>query len=325
MNTKITLLICALIVLLTAHIANAQQTAKLSKIGVLDTMGGAEARDRLNALSQGLRELGYKEGENITIEHRMAEGNFNRLPGFADEMIRLKVDIIIGGSSPGTVAAKKATSTIPIIFVGSTDAVAAGLVPNLERPGGNVTGLTFGNPGDYGKRTEMLKETIPGLSRVGLLFNSVQSSVPLNELRKATTTLALQLQPLDVRSPNDFDSAFKAATEARTEGLVVANSLPMTNFVGKVVELAAKHRLPAIYADSMWIEAGGLMFYGVSVLGQWRRAANYVDKILKGAKPGDLPVEVPRKMDLVINLKAAQQIALAIPQSVLNRADKVIK
>lgn len=200
MNTKIAVLVFGFLVFLTAHVADAQQPAKVPRIGVLLGQTASFLADRMDELRQGLRELGYNEGENITLEYRYAEGDIKRFPGFVDEMIRLKVDIILaGGGTPSVLAAKKATSTIPIIFIGSTDPVAAGFVPSLERPGGNVTGLAIGGPGEYGKRAELLKETIPGLSRVGLLFNSAQSPVAL-ELRKVTQTLGLQVQPLDVRA-----------------------------------------------------------------------------------------------------------------------------
>ena len=316
----------AIILLVAPLLACAQQPAKVPRIGVLGGQTASAMAPLMDALRQGLRELGYKEGENITFEYRYAEGNINRFPGFVDEMLRLKVDVILApGGSQSVLSAKKASSTIPIVFIGSTDPVAAGLVPSLERPGGNVTGLTIGYPGLYGKRAELLKETILGLSRVGLLFNSAQSSVPLDELRNLTQTLALQFQSLDVRSPNDFDSAFEAATKAQTGGLIVANNSPMTTYPKRIVELAAKSRLPAIYSDEFSYSAGGLMAYIPSRADLFRRSATYIDKILKGAKPGDLPVEQPKKIDLLINLKAAQQIGLTIPQSVLNRADEVIR
>ena len=326
MKTKIAVLVFVFLVFLTAHVAEAQQPAKIPRIGVLGGQSASILADRMDALRQGLRELGYNEGENITFEYRYAEGDINRLPGFVDEMVRLKVDVILTGAGTSSVlAAKKATRTIPIIFIASTDPVAAGFVPSLEHPGGNVTGLTIGYPGLYGKRAELFKETIPGLSRVGLLFNSAQSSVPLDELRKVTQTLALQVQSLDVRSPNEFDSAFEAATKAQAGGLIVANNSPFTTYPKRIVELAAKSRLPAIYAEESSYEAGGLMAYCPSNTDLYRRSATYIDKILKGAKPADLPVEQPKKFDLLINLKAAQQIGLTIPQAVLNRADKVIR
>ncbi len=326
MNIKIAGLVFAFLVFLTAHVAEAQQPARVPRIGVVLGQSASVTAERMDALQQGLRELGYKEGENISFEYRWAEGDIKRIPGFMDEMVRLKVDVILAAAgTPGSLAAKKATNTIPIIFVGSTNPVAAGLVVSLERPGGNITGLTIASPAVYVKRAELLKETIPGLSRVGLLFNSAQSSTPLDELRKVTQTLALQIQPLDVRTPKDFDSAFEAATKAQAGGLIVAQSAPMTTYQKRVVELATKNRLPAIYGDNVSIEAGGLMAYGASYADLFRRCATYVDKILKGAKPADLPVQEPKQMELLINLRAAQQIGLTIPQAVLNRADKAIR
>jgi putative tryptophan/tyrosine transport system substrate-binding protein len=323
MNTRIAVLLFAFFVVLTAHVADAQQSAEVRRIGVL---GGSLIADRMDALRQGLHELGYNEGENITFEYRWAEGDINRFPGFVEELVRLKVDVILAlGGTSSVLSAKKTTTTIPIIFIGVSDPVAAGIVQSLERPGGNVTGLAIGYPGLYVKRAELLKETIPGLSHVGLLLNSAQSSTSLNELRKIEHPLALQVQLLDVRSPNDFDSAFDAAIKAQAGGLIVTNTAPMTSYTKRVVELATKSRLPAIYSDEISFEAGGLMTYCVRFTDLFRRSATYIDSILKGAKPSDLPVEQPKKLYLLVNLKAAEQIGLTIPEAVLNRADKIIK
>jgi len=324
---EILLSMTVVFVLLAAPLlGGAQQPSIVPKVGVLLGQTASLVADRVEALRQGLRELGYNEGKNITFEYRYAEGDLTRFPGFVDEMVGLKVDIIFaGGGTPSVLAAKKATSTIPIIFVSSSDPVGAGFVPSLERPGGNVTGLGIGYPGEYGERVQLLKETVPGLSRVGLLFNSTQSSVPLDEARVATQTLALQLQLLDVRSPNDFDSAFEAATKAQVGGLVVPAMAPMTSYPKRVVELAVKSRLPVIYSENICYEAGGLMAYLPSYTALYRRSATYIDKILKGAKPADLPVEQPQKLYLMINLKAAEQIGVTIPEAVLNRADKIIR
>jgi putative tryptophan/tyrosine transport system substrate-binding protein len=324
---EILLSIAVAFVLLTVPLlGDAQQPTKVPKIGILLGQTASLLADRMDALRQGLRELGYNEGKNITFEYRYAEGDMNRFPSFADEMVRLKVDIILaGGGTPCVLASKKATSTIPIIFIGSGDPVAARFVPSLERPGGNVTGLGIGYPGEYGDRAKLLKETVPSLSRMGLLFNSTQSSVPVDELRNATPTLAIQLQPLDVRNSNDFDSAFETATKTQVGGLIVANNIPMTTYPKRIVELAAKSRLPVLYSENISYEAGGLMASCPSFPALYRRSATYIDKILKGANPGDLPVELPKKLDLLINLKAAEQIGLTIPQSVLNRADAVFR
>ncbi len=322
MNARITVVIFALLVFFAVQVADAQQLPKLPKIGVMDSRSAALSSDRVKALKEGLRELGYKEGENITFEYRSAEGDQKRFPGFVDEMLRLKVAIIIaGGGTPSILAAKKATSTIPIIFIGSVDPVAAGIVTNLERPGGNVTGFAIGYPGLYAKRAELLKETIPTLARVGLLHNSAQSPTALNDLRKAEKTLGLQVESLDVRSPNDLTGAFEAATKAQAGGLIVANHSPMVSRPKRIVELAAKSRLPALYCDSNMYDAGGLMAYIPSTTDLYQRSATYIDKILKGTKPGDLPVEQPKKIDLLINLKVAKQIGVTIPQAVLSRAE----
>jgi putative ABC transport system substrate-binding protein len=325
MNTKSAVFLFAFFVVFTAHVADAQQPAKVPIIGVLGGTASLIA-DRMDALRQGLQELGYNEGENITLEYRWTEGDRNRLLGFVDEMVRLKVDAILAiGGTPSVLSAKKATTTIPIIFIGVSDPVAAGIVQSLERPGGNVTGLAIGYPGLWVKRAELLKETIPGLSCVGLLLNSAQSTVPLVELQKAAQSLSLQVQLLDLGSPNDFDSAFDSATNSQAGGLIVVNTIPMTSYPKRIVELATKSRLPAIYSEELSFEAGGLMTYCVSFTDLYRRSATYIDKILKGAKPADLPVEQPQKLYLMINLKAAEQIGLTIPEAVLNRADKIIR
>jgi putative ABC transport system substrate-binding protein len=326
-SREIFLSMTVVFVLLAAPLlGGAQQPSKVPKVGVMFGQTPPLVVDRMEALRQGLRELGYNEGKDITLEFRYAEGDLSRYPGFVDEMVRQKVDIIFaGGGTPSILAAKKATSTIPIIFLSSTDPVGSGLVRSLERPGGNVTGLGIGYPGEYGERVQLLKETVPGLSRVGLLLNSTQTSVPLDEARVAAQTLALQLQLLDVRSPNDLDSAFEAAIKAQVGGLVGTTTAPMTSYPKRVVELAIKSRLPVIYSENVCYEAGGLMAYLPNFPALYRRSATYIDKILKGANPGDLPVELPKKLNLLINLKAAEQIGLTIPQSVLNRADAVIR
>ena len=305
--------------------AEAQQPAKTPRIGYLSS--GDRKSPNPEAFRQGLRELGYVDEQNIVIEYQWADGRSDRLPALAAELVRRKVDLIFTQGILAASAAKKATSTIPIIFVGAADPVAIGLVGSLARPGGNVTGFTTSAPGSYGKKLELLKETIPKLSRVGVLQNPAPASdLLLREIRFAAQDMGVHVQSLDVRSPEDIDSAFELATSAHADGLVVAQQPPMTTHLKQVAELAAKHRLPAIYnTDTEWIPLGGLMSYGPSVPDLHRRAAVYVDKILKGTKPADLPVEQPTKFELVINLKAAKQIGLTIPPNVLARADRVIK
>jgi putative ABC transport system substrate-binding protein len=272
--------------------------------------------------------LGYVEGQNIAIEYRLAEGNNDRLPGLAAELVRLKVDIIFAAGGTHGVVAKKSTSAIPIIFVGATDPVAAGLVDSLARPGGNITGFSIGAPGLYGKRLELLKETIPRLARVGLLLNPANPSAEfmLKETRTAGQELGVQIQSVEARSPNDIDSAFEAATKAQVGALVVAQQPPINTNPKRIVELVAKRRLPAMYPDTDWIYAGGLMSYGPSTPDLYRRAAVYVDKILReGRTPADLPVQQPMKYSLMINLKTAKALGLTIPPVVLMRAERVVK
>jgi putative ABC transport system substrate-binding protein len=304
-------------------LAEAQQPKKVPRIGHL--AGGSDrGSSNADALRQGLRDLGYVEGQNIAIEYRSAEGNNDRLPGLAEELVRLKVDIIFAASGPPAAAAKKATSAIPIIFVASPDPVASGLVASLARPGGNVTGFSIGAPGLYGKRLQILKETLPRLSRFGLLLNPTNPSaaITLKETRTAAQELGVQVQSLEMQSSNDIDSAFAAATKAQVGALVVTQQPPISINQKRIVELAAKWRLPAIYADTRF---GGLMSYGPSIPDLHQRAADYVDKILKGTKPADLPVQQPVKYELMINLKTAKALGLTIPPGVLMRAEKVIK
>ena len=305
--------------------ARAQQAGKIPLMGYLTNQGREHPNSK--AFRQGLRDLAYIEGQNIAIEYRSSEGNTDRLPALAEELVRLKVDIIVAaGGAPGA-AAKNATNAIPIIFVGTTDPVAAGLVASLARPGANVTGLTVGAQGVYGKRLELLKETLPRLSRAGVLLNPTNPSaeVALNETRAVGQELGVQVQSLEVRSPNDIDRAFETATKAKVGALVVAQHPPINQHPKRIVELAAKRRLPAIYQDREWPAGGGFMSYGPVIPDLYRRAAIYVDKILKGRTPDDLPVEQPMKYELMINLKTAKTLGLTIPPIVLMRAYRVIQ
>jgi putative ABC transport system substrate-binding protein len=325
MNRRTAIQRLATFFLTTASLAQAQQLKKVPRIGYLSNADRESPNAR--AFRQGLKELSYVEGQNIAIEYRSSEGNPDRLPGLAAELVRLKVDIIVAaGGAPGA-AAKNVTSTIPIIFVGSTDPVASGLVASLARPGGNITGFTVGAQGLYGKRLELLKETIPRLSRVGLLLNPANPSadVALIETRTAGQELGVRVQSLEVRIHSDIDSAFAAATKAQAGALVVAQHPPINTNPKRIVELAAKRRLPAIYQDREWPGAGGFMSYGPTIPDLYRRAAIYVDKILKGRPPADLPVEQPMKYELMINLKTAKALGLTIPPVVLMRAERVVK
>jgi putative tryptophan/tyrosine transport system substrate-binding protein len=306
--------------------ANAQQ-AKLPRVGYL-TVGALSSNvDRVEAFRQGLRELGYVEGKNIAIEWRSAEGKFERRGELAAELVRLKVDVIVTSGPTMTRAAKEATATIPIVMAQDTDPVGNGFVASLARPGGNITGLSVLSPELSGKQLELLKEIIPKFSRVAVLGNSNEPAnlKTLKEIELAAGAFGVQLQTLDVLASKAIAPAFRAATKAHADALIVLASAILTDHRAEIANLALKSRLPAIYISSIWVDSGGLMSYGTSLTDLSRRAATYVDKILKGAKPADLPVEQPTKFELIINLKAAKQIGLTIPQSVLYRADRVIR
>jgi putative tryptophan/tyrosine transport system substrate-binding protein len=307
--------------------AQAQQPAKVPRIGFLSTVPRSSIAARTDAFRQGLRELGYVEGKNIIIEWRDAEGKLDRLNERAAELVRLKVDVIVTGGPPSTRAAKEATVTIPIVMAFDNDPVGNGFVVSLARPGGNITGLSTYYPEISGKQLELMKEIVPRLSRVAVLGTS---TVPGNEQTLKETELAarafgVKLQYLEIQGPQDIENVFRAASKWRAGAVLVLSSPVATSQRAQIAEIAAKSRLPAIYPQSDHIDAGGLMFYGPSIVDLYRRAATYVDKILKGAKPADLPVEQPTKFEFIINLKAAKQIGLTIPPNVLARADKVIK
>ena len=307
--------------------AQAQQPTKIPRIGYLATVSLSSIPDRTEALRQGLRELGYIEGKNIVIEWRSAEGKLDRLPALASELVRLKVDIIITGGPPATRAAKEATSTIPIVMAQDTDPVGNGFVAGLARPGGNITGLSILAPELSGKQLELLKETIPKLSRVVFLTNSNEPGYMQmrKETELAAAALRVQIQFLDARGPNDVEIAFREATK-RSADAILAPAMPIiVSRRTQIANLAVKNRLPAMYGQPEYVDAGGLMFYGANITDLFRRAASYVDKILKGRKPADLPVEQPTKFEFIINLKAAKQIGLTIPPNVLALADKVIR
>jgi putative ABC transport system substrate-binding protein len=281
----------------------------------------------MDAFRQGLIELGYVEGKNIVIEYRYAEGKLGRLTDLARDLVGLKLDVIVADPTPSVLAVQKASTTIPIVFVSVADPVASGLVVSLARPGGNITGLTILGPELSGKRLELLKEVLPNITRVAALWNSANpAQKPIwKAIQVAAQGLGLHVQSLEVRSSDDLDSAFEAALRERAQALIISPE-PLINMqLRRIVEFATKNRLPAMYAGPEVVEAGGLMSYAPNYTDQYRRAAIYVDKILKGANPADLPVEQPRKFELVINLKTAKQIGLTIPPNVLARADKVIK
>jgi putative ABC transport system substrate-binding protein len=309
--------------------AGAQQAAKAARIGYLATNLAANARLH-EAFRQGLRDLGYVEGRNVVIEVRDAEGRNERFPALAAEVVALKVDVIVAPSTPGAMAAKQATKTIPVVFTALADPVTSGLVTSLARPGGNITGVSFLAPEQVGKRLEQLKEAVPGVSRVAVLWQP--GDVPettaknlLKEAEVAARALGVRVQFVEARGPADFDRAFSEMTEAHADALSVLTSAILFTEHRRLVDLSAKHRLPAVYPWREGADSGGLMSYGPNVADLYRRTAFYVDKILKGAKPGDLPVEQPTKFELVINMKTAKALGLTIPPSLLQRADQVIE
>ena len=314
---------------LTPLAADTEQPGKVFRIGILSNVPPTDPEGARvwGAFIQGLRDLGYVEGQNITIEHRSSEGKFERLPDLAAELVRLKVDVIVTPALQNALAAKQATRTIPIVMASSGDPVGAGLVASLARPGGNVTGLSVLGFEIVGKQIELLKEIVPGVSRVAVLGNPVHQSYPpwLDEVKVAARSLGVQLQLLEARGPDDFESAFAAMARERAGALLHFSDGMGLLHRARIVELAAKHRLPVMYGLREFVDAGGLMVYGPSMRDSFRRAATYVDKILKGAKPGDLPIEQPSKFDLVINLKTAKALGLTIPPSVLIRADQIIQ
>jgi putative tryptophan/tyrosine transport system substrate-binding protein len=307
--------------------AEAQQPTKIPRIGFLGAPPLSAMAARTEAFRQGLRELGYMEGKNIVIEWRSAEGKSERVPALAAELVRLKVDVIITAGPASTRPAKEATATIPIVMAFDNDPVGNGFVASLARPGGNITGLSTLAPEISGKQLELLKEIVPRLSRVAVLGTSITpgNAQALRETELAGGAFGVQLQYLEVRDPKDIETVFRAASKGRAEAVLPLTNQVLTSHRKQLVELAVKSRLPAIYDRREFVEDGGLMSYGVSSADLFRRAATYVDKILKGAKPADLAVEQPKKFELIINLKAAKRIGLTIPPSVLARADEVIQ
>ena len=312
--------------------ADAQDAAKVARIGYLgvDTASGTSGKPVREAFLQGLSDLGYVEGRNVVIEYRFAEGRFEQLPALAAELVGLKVDVLVAGVTVAALAAKQATQTIPIVFPAVSDPVATGLVASFARPGGNVTGLAYLTPELVAKHVELLKQAVPRVSRVAVLWHPAgmsehQGKAMLKAAEGAARALGVRLQIVEARAPNDLDRAFSEMTRERAHALTVLSSPMFAQERTRLVDLAAKGRLPAVYPFRQAVEAGGLMSYAPNLTDQYRRAATYVAKILKGAKPGDLPVEQPTKFELVINVKAAKALGLTVPASVLARADEVIE
>src|SRR5262245_25597855 len=315
------------VTLAAGEVAVQAQQAKIHRIGFLGASSAVALAARIEAFRQGLRALGYVEGKNIVIEWRSAEGNLDRLPGLAAELVRLKVDVIVTTGPAPTRPAKEATSTIPIIMAFDNDPVGNGFVVSLAQPGGNITGLSTLAPELSGKQLELLKEIVPKLSRLAVVGNSTiaGNTQALKEVELAAGALGVKIQYQDIKNPKDIESVFRAAIKGRADAVLVLTNTVFNPHRAVTAGLAVKHRLPAIYSTPEFVEDGGLMSYSVSFTDLYRRAAVYVDKILKGAKPADLPVEQPTKFEFIINLKAAKQIGLTIPPNVLVRADKVIK
>jgi ABC-type uncharacterized transport system substrate-binding protein len=314
--------------LLTAPLTStAQQAAKVPRLGLLIPGSSSAFAPRIEAFRHGLRDLGYVEGRNITIEYRFAEGQDDRLPELVAELIRLQVDIMVTDGEPAILAAQHATTTIPIVMAVSSDPVGIGYVASLARPGGNITGLSFMLTEVSGKRLELLQEAVPKLSHVAVLWNPAvpSSTLGFKETQTAAHALGLPLQSLEVRGPDEFDQAFAAMTREHADALVVLSNPLFFGHRRQLAELAVKHRLPAIFLFREYVEAGGLMAYGANLNAMYRRAAYYVDRILKGTKPADLPVEQPTKFELVINLKTAKALEIAVPPSLLLLADEVIQ
>jgi putative ABC transport system substrate-binding protein len=323
-TTPVVALIVILAVLAAPLVSRAQApAAKAGRIGLLGDVPSFLS----DAFRQGLRELGYVEGQNITIEYRASEWKYERLPALAADLVRLRVDVIVAASPPATEAAKRATSTIPIVFTVSGDPVAEGFVSSLARPGGNLTGLATTSPEVVGKQLEMLRAVVPKVSKVAVLHNPSQQSHPLvlRQAEDAARALGVQLQVLGARTPSEIEAAFAAMSSERAGGVLVLRDAMFRAQRAQITALAAKSRLPAIYGLREEAEAGGLVAYGASVPQLYRRAATYVDRILKGAKPADLPVEQPTKFELVINLRTAKKLGLTIPPSLMLQADEVIQ
>ena len=328
MKKRITVLTLCTMLLALCGFAEAQEPTKVHRLGFLATVSFSTISDRVEAFRQGLRELGYMEGKNIVIEWRSAEGKLDRLPALATELVHLKVDVIVTAGPLVTRAAKEATVTIPIVMAQDPDPVGNGFVASLARPGGNITGLSRIAPDLSGKQMELLKEIVPMLSRVDVFGTSTRpgNALTLREVELAAGAFGVKLQYLDILSPKDIETAFQAAVRERADAALWF----VTGSIGnphrkKIADLAVSSRLPVIYNLLDHVEAGGLMSYGVNEVDLYRRAATYVDKILKGAKPANLPVEQPTKFEFIINLKTAKQIGLTIPPNVLARADRVIR
>ena len=326
-RTMVLLITLAVSLVVAPLAAQAPRAGQVYRIGVLERTSMAVNAANFDAFRQGLREFGYIEGQNVVIDYRYTEGGDDRLADLATELVRLQVDLILTRGTPATLAAKQATGTIPVVMAASGDPLGTGLVASLARPGGNVTGLSAFVRDLQGKRVELLREMVPGIARVAGLFNMSNPALPLEwqEVERAARALGIQPQLLDVRTPEDLWRAFEAAITQRADALVVGIDGLTQRHRRQLADLAAQHRLPAIYAGKEFVDAGGLISYGVSYADLYYRAASFVHKIFKGTKPADLPVEQPTKFELVINLKTAKELGLTLPPSILFQADEVIR
>jgi ABC-type uncharacterized transport system substrate-binding protein len=329
-STQAKVVACALCALLFVFCSfgQAQQPKKTPRIGIVAGSNANNPGASIEAFQRGLRDVGYVERKNILVEYRYADGKMDRIPTLVSELVQLNVDVLVATNFPAIRAAKEATKTIPIVMVATVDPVATGIVDSLARPGGNITGLTRLTQELSGKRLELLTEVLQRMSRVGVLWdaNSSSAGIAFKEYEAVARALKIQLQSLEVRGPNpDFEGAFQAATKGRASALITVRNSVLNRYPKQIANLAIKNRLPSMSEGSEYVEAGGLMSYSANDAESYRRAATYVDKILKGTKPADLPIEQPTKFEFVINLKTAKQIGLTIPPNVLARADKVIR
>jgi ABC-type uncharacterized transport system substrate-binding protein len=327
MRRRLNVRLLLTVLLFTVCPAEAQQQKKIPRIGYLTTASLSAFATRTEAFRQGLRELGYIERKNILIEYRYADGKPDRVPALADELVRMKVDVIVTGGAPASLAAKDATRTIPIVMASDADPVGSGVVASLARPGGNITGFSTLATEVGGKRLELLKEIVPRLSHLAVFGTSTYpgNTQALKEMEVDAGAFGVKLQYLDVLDSNDIANAFRKASKAHADAVLVLASPVFISQRTRITDLVIKNRVPAIYPNGEYVEDGGLMSYGANNADLFRRTARYVDKILKGAKPADLPVEQPMKFEFIVNLKAAKQIGLTIPPNVLARADRVIK
>jgi putative ABC transport system substrate-binding protein len=310
--------------------ADAQPTGRVYRIGYLSIGAESMYNRPLEVFRQRLRDLGWDEGRNLLIEYRYADGQGDRLPALADELVRLKVDVIVASPTPSALAARNASRTIPIVGLNLTEPVAVGLVQSLARPGGNITGLTYGVDTEiFGKQLQLLKEAVPSVRRVAVLANPASGGpsyrLRMDSVKSAARSLGLPLQVLEVNEPSDFDAAFAAMVRERADALLVSGDAMFFVHRARLADLATRNRLPSMSTQVVWAHAGGLMSYAPSFPEEWGRAATYVDKILKGARPADLPIEQPTKFELVINLKTASALGIGLPQALVQRADEIIQ